>query len=369
MTVISFGKIRASYGVTGSDQINDYQFLDTYTPTTNPYQGISGLYPTKLANPDYQWEENRKIDIGLDLGLDHDRFYISADYFRNRSSNHLISYPLPTQTGFTSILENFPALIQNTGVELSISSKNFTGERFKWETNFNISFPKNKLVSFPGIETSSYASYSVGESLSTIKGYELLGVNPGTGVYNFRDVNNDGLINTNDQSIIGNLDPKYYGGINNTLNYKVWTLTFFFEFKKQLGINALSAASQGGTPGTMNNIPSLILSNVWQNPGDQSKYQQLTTTSSTAAYKAGANFVQSSGVYTDASYLRLKTLSLSYNLPQKWLSKIKVTGCRFYVQGQNLFTVTNYFGNDPETQTQIGVPPLKTLTAGIQLNL
>lgn len=368
LSFLSFGKIRGSYGITGNDKIGNYNFLDTYISTSSPYQGTSGLRPSALSNPDYAWEINRKLEAALDLGFLKDRILVSADYFRNRSSNELVNYTLPEQTGFTSILENFPAVIQNSGFEFSLNTVNVKNKTLQWTTSFNISFDRSKLVSYPGLATSSYAqSYVIGYPLDIRKLLVSQGVNPQTGIYQF-----NGTDIPADQTSINNLDPKFYGGLDNSISYKGFQLDFFFQFVKQNGLNYFAGAnSAGNAPGTMYNQPNFVLSR-WQNPGDQTniqKFSQQATASNNAQLAYYYYVYYSNAIVSDASYIRLKNLSLSYDIPATWIKSIKAKKLRVYLQGQNLLTITSYKGNDPETGSVSGdyLPPLRVVTAGFQL--
>ena len=362
---LSFGKIRASYGTTGNDQIGDYQYLDVWSNYPYPYQG-SSLVPTRLLNRDYSWEINRKLEFGIDLGFSKDRILISGSYYQNKSDNQLVNYRLPSQTGFTSIIKNFPATVQNYGFEFSFIGKIISAGNFKWNASANVTIPKNKLVAFPGLSTSAYSkTYVLGKSLNTFYGYHLLGVDPATGVYQFEDVNKDGAIGSEDYVPTYNLDPKYYGGISNTFEYKGWELYFFFEFKKQMGYNYNNYPVYNFTPGGMYNLPTYFLDR-WQAPGDRTSIEQFTQTF-TAAYDGQYYFSNSDGIFSDASYIRLKNASLSYNLSEAALKKLHFQNLKFYLQGQNLFTITNYKGSDPEIQNLFVLPPLRTIIAGIQL--
>src|SRR5262249_1680800 len=149
----SFGKIRGSYGTTGNDQIPDYQYLSSYSAyTASTYQNVGGFYPTLIANPYFGWEVVKKMEGGIELGWLKDRIIINASYYRNRTSNQLVQYALPSMDGFSSILANLPATVQNTGVELELNTVNFRTENFTWNTSINLSIPRNKLVAFPGLE-------------------------------------------------------------------------------------------------------------------------------------------------------------------------------------------------------------------------
>lgn len=370
LSFLSFGKIRASYGSTGNDQIGDYKYLDSWTTTTYPYQ-TNGLYPNQLSVADFSWEKNVKLEAAVDLGLLNNRILLSIAVFRNQSSNQLIAYKLPTQTGFASLAaKNFPAVVQNTGLELSLQTKNVAIKNFSWNSIFTLTVPKNKLVSFPGLASSSYASFLIeGQSLSIKKAYHYTGVDPTTGVFTFLDVDKDGKITTpNDQLIAGNLDPKYYGGFQNDFTYKGFQLSIFFEFRNMLARNYLSNiyVSPSLQPGFLNNQPDIVL-NRWQKPGDVAEIQRVTMKSGTAAYAAATLFNNSDGTYSDASFVRLKNVYLSYAIPEKWQRKLHLQNCRIYVQGQNLLVFTKYKGADPETQNIYSVPPMKTFAGGIQL--
>ncbi|HSC39178.1 MAG TPA: SusC/RagA family TonB-linked outer membrane protein, partial [Chitinophagaceae bacterium] len=164
--VLSFGKLRASYGVAGNDQIQDYRYLETYTSNQTPYNGNLGLYSNNIANPNYGWETNKKLELGADLGFLKDRVLLSAAWYRSRSSNQLVQTALPTQSGFSYYQANLPALVQNTSWEFELSTTNINHKNFRWQTGFNLTIPSNKLLSFPNLATSAYASYYViGEPL------------------------------------------------------------------------------------------------------------------------------------------------------------------------------------------------------------
>jgi hypothetical protein len=310
------------------------------------------------------------LEAAIDLGFIKNRILFELSWYRNRSSNQLINYPVPSQTGFSNILENFPAIVQNTGLEFSLSVQEINSNNFHWSSRFILTVPHNKLVSFPEIAQSSYAnSYLVGKSLNLIYNFHLTGVDPKTGVYQFEDVNHDGTLDASDFVYAGNLDPKFYGGFSNSLSYKNFELDFFFGFRKQKGLNEMSEFT-GLPPGNMGNIPAEIFNNSWQRPGQKAAFQQFTTTYGTNATNASIYYLSSSdGIYGDASFIRLKNVSLSYSLPMKWISPIGFSQARIYLQGENLITITNYQGFDPETQRLSSLPPLRTITAGINFSL
>lgn len=365
---LSFGKIRGSYGLTGNDKITNYQYLDTWNSTVTLYNGQAGLYPNKLYNSNYHWEKTKKLEGAIDLGFLKDRILFSAAHYIDRSSNQLVYYKLPNITGFTSIVRNLPALVQNSGWELTLNTRNIDRKRFKWVTTFNITLPKNKLISFPGLAGSSYANtYVEGQSLNVIYGYKYTGVDPQTGVYTFKDVDKNGQLTAADYQVSGNLDPKFYGGLQNSLTYGHFQLDFFFSFRKQTGRNYL--ASLGGPPGNISNLP-VVMKDFWTTQGQHASIQKLSQDYGTDAYNAWYNFVDySNGIYSDASFIRLKNLSFSYNLPEGVIKKWHLSSFRIYVLGQNLWTITGYKVGDPEMQTYTRTPPVKTFTGGLQITL
>lgn len=371
---LSFGKLRGSYGVTGNDQITDYQFLRTYSSITGTYLGASGLAPTQLSNPKLAWEQVRKLEAGLELGLIKDRINLSASYYRNRTDNQLVGYGLPYFTGFSSVTTNLPALIENKGVELVLNTVNVKSESFSWNSSFNISFPSNTLLAYPGIESTSYAGiYTVGQSLFSRKMYHYTGVDPQTGIYTFEDVNKDGTVDLNDvlssNAITKSITQKYFGGFSNILSYKGWQLDFIFQFVKQLGYNYQSSFNIPGGFASGNNNQPVYVMDRWQDPANNTSIQKFTANggSSTAnAYGLLRN--PSDGVITDASFIRLKNLALSYTFPRAWQQQIHMKDLKIYFQCQNLLTITSYKGLDPETQS-LSLPPLRMITLGIKSTL
>ncbi|KYP15220.1 SusC/RagA family TonB-linked outer membrane protein [Flavihumibacter sp. CACIAM 22H1] len=368
--ILSFGKIRGSYGVTGNDQIGDYRYLDTWTAYSNTYQGAPIVNPTALYNPDFAWERNKKIEAAIDLGFIEDRLMFSASFYKNRSNNQLINYTLPIQTGFNSILKNLNAILENRGFEFQLTTKNITTKRLNWTTAFNISFNRNKLVSFPGLSTSSYANtYIEGKSVSTRQFYVYKGVNKSTGIYEFEDVDRNGIFNKEDRIHSGNIDPQYFGGLLNSLEYKGLTLSVFFEFRKQRGYSFLNTRTVL-VPGLgLWNHPLAVMER-WQHPGDQSSIQRFTTVSGSTAYRNLVSYLPRSAAFiVDASFIRCKNIAISYKLPAKAIKSLRIENLTVFLNTQNLFVLSKYKGADPEIQNLLILPPLKTLVAGINITL
>lgn len=368
---LSFGKFRASYGITGNDQIGDYQYLSNWAPTPFPYDGAAGSYPQNLANPNYSWEINKKLEAGLELGLLKDAILLTTSYFRNRSSSQLVGYSLPSITGFTMIQANLPAVVQNTGWEFQFSSTNIKTPNISWNTTLNLTIPKNKLVAYPDLAASAYANtYVVGKSLYIRESFAYLGVDPQTGVYLFKSVATGkptaSPVYPDDLEPNKKISKQYFGGFQNNFRYKHWTLDIFVQVVKQTGRSYISTF---GAPGFFGNQPSIVLSR-WQKPGDHSNVQQFTQDYASAAYAAytNANYFGDNSI-VDASFIRLKNTSISYQISGKIISRLKVSSCKIFCRGQNLFTLTKYQGMDPEAQFVSNLPPLRMLVAGFQLTL
>jgi TonB-linked SusC/RagA family outer membrane protein len=349
LTFLSFGKLRGSYGSTGNDQIGDYGYLDAYEATTGP----GGLYPTSLANPDYSWEVNNKVEAGLELDLLKDRINFSLSWYRNRSSNQLVGYPLPAITGFQTVQANLPATVENRGFEVEFTSHNIRNKHFSWKTSFNLSRQKNELISYPEIEQSSYANvYKVGHPLNIALNYNYTGVDPETGLYTFQDVNEDGRLDVEDRINIEVRNREFFGGIRNDITYKNFNLQFLWEFVKQPGRLSYFNA---GRPSNI--LASYLSGNNFQIP--------------TQSYEGGVayrNALNSSVFNQDGSFLRLKTVSASYNL-EKLAGKLGLNQCQLFLNGQNLLTLTSYEGLDPESPVGGSfIGNLRTISGGLQLN-
>jgi TonB-dependent starch-binding outer membrane protein SusC len=367
---LSFGKLRASYGSSGNDQIGDYRFLDLYNLTQYPYQGSQGLYPTNLSNPDLAWEFDKKLEGAISLGFLKDRITINASYYLNRSSNQLVTEPLSAVTGFSLVAVNLPALVQNSGLELTFNTVNIKSLNFRWNSSFNLTLPRNKLVSFPNLATSSYSNfYVIGKPITITKLYRFNGVNDSSGIYQFIDSKGDNTSSPNypiDATAYVDRAPVFYGGLENSFSYKGFQLDILFQFVKQTGQNIFDFSNN--PPGFISNVPTVVL-NRWQKPGDMKPYQQFTESSSSNAYNTyGYYSASSDAAYTEASFIRLKNLAFSYSLPKTLIQRIRLKDCRIYLHGQNLLTITKYLGLDPETQANV-LPPLRVWAAGIQVDM
>jgi TonB-linked SusC/RagA family outer membrane protein len=369
---LSLGKLRGSYGTTGNDQIGDYSYLDLYQSTTAqiPYQGASGLVPTQLYTPNLQWELTRKMEGGIELGFLKDRILLDLSYYRNRSSNELLPYQLPSITGFIAITKNLDALVQNKGWEWELSAVNVKTNKFRWSTSINFSLNSNLLLSAGNSVGALYQKF-VGHPLNGAFVYHFLGVNPITGLAEFASSQGGETTTPNsatDMNTYITAQPQFYGGFQNSFSYKVFQLDLLFQFVKQQRIVNLF----NGIPGTysVNNVlnqPTEVLAR-WQQPGDVTNIERFSENGS--LLNSYVDELNSDLSYGDASFVRLKNVSLSVTLPEAFIKKTGLHQARIFIQGQNLLTFTKYKGLDPETPfsqgAQAGLPPLRIFTGGIQ---
>jgi TonB-linked SusC/RagA family outer membrane protein len=379
LPALSFGKLKVSYGTTGNDQIGDYQFLYLYNSLSvaQPYGGVAALTPGGLPNPLLQWEETRKLNLGLDLGFFQDRVSLTVNYYLNRSSNQLQFYSLPFITGRSTIQRNFPATIQNNGWEIALNTTNIQSRNFTWKTSFNLTVPKNQLVSYPDLTTSTVATqYIVGAPITIQREYHFLGVDPSNGMYLFADQHgtaSSGTLIDSAKTRYLNTSPTIYGGLENVIQFKGFELSVLFQFTKQYKRNyafgdkpGLFSTNSSGSLGT-NNQPNWVMDR-WQKPGDNATLQRFSSSYPAALRTLTNNLLVSDINAPDASYIRLRNISLSWQIPKEWREKIHFQNARIYVQGQNILTITNYKGMNPETGTG-GLPPLRIITAGMQIGL
>lgn len=362
---LSFGKIRASYGTTGNDQIGDYQYSNNYTSVNAglPYQNIPGLRVINLPNPNLQWELTRKLQAGIDVGLFNNKVWFSTTYVRNRSSDELISVNVPYVTGFPTVTENVPALVQNTELELELRVKNIKTRHFAWSSAFNFTLPHNKLVRY----FESVPPYLVvGQPLNIVKAFHFWGVDPVTGVYQFLDAS--GHVTTAPKTpadatqYIRTGFPIWYGGFENAFHFGQLDVNVFIQCVKEI----VADDQFGQTPpaGSLFNQPVYVLKR-WQKMGDITGVERF---SSTGLRNSLSYAQQSSGFYTDNFYARLKTLGVEWKARTSCLLKMHVREFSLYVHVQNLLTLTRFHGLDPETG-EASLPLLRMVTTGIRIGL
>lgn len=366
---LSFGKIKGSYGTTGTDQIGDYQFMDLYSFQNYPnnYQGVTNVIGSGLINPFLQFALTKKFEVSATFGFVKNRINIDGTFFHNVSSNQLAAFRLPAITGFNSVVENEPIKTQEQGWEFLLNTVNVKTKDFNWNTSFNISFIKNRLIANMGppnrLLTEGYPF------TGTFLTYHFLGVDPSSGLYQFAD-GKGGITTTPEKNPIQtqntrvDFNPKFYGGFQNSFTYKNISLDLIFQFVKKRGANYKFGAGPLGLSDNTNQ--PAWLANHWTNPGNNALYAKATTDFSAVDNYNDA--INSDAGSSDASYIRLKNLSLSFKLPTAWTNRIQFESAKIFVNAQNLFTVTNYMGLDPETGN-LGLPPLRIISFGFQIGL
>jgi len=362
---LSFGKIKASYGTSGNDQIPDYGYLSTYTsPGSVVYQGISVIRPSRISNADFKWENTRKLDLGLELAFFKDALSLTADYYLSSSSDQLVSYSIPQLTGFNSYQANLPAVVQNSGWEFGISSNHISHKNFRWNSSVNLTIPKNILKSFENFESSSYASvYAIGYDISRIVGYKSLGIDPATKKVLYAGQNGQSSQTPFYNFTLGKSAPDFYGGMSNNFSLGNFEFSFFMQFVKQQTKGGLIRNPGGGGAFNEFNLP------VWSesNPG---------STVPPPSTQFDFYYSQSSANIFDTSYIRLKNAVFAFNLPGKQANKLGLSTLKVFAEGQNLYTFWNSSSGvmDPESgaissTTGKNIPPLRTFVLGLQLNL
>lgn len=375
-TFLSDLKLRASYGFTGNEQIGNFLFLGTWGAAT--YSGNSGLGPTRLANPNLQWERTREANVGLDASFFNSRLNINVDVYSNITDKLLFSQPIPLTSGFGSVQGNI-GKITNRGVELTVSTVNINQKGLRWSTDLNLSRNENKVVElvtdepiYQGFIASGVPATNVilpGQPLGTFYGLKFLGVDPATGNAIYEDKNGDGRITPDDSQVIGNAQPKLFGGITNNLSYKGFDLRVFFQFSYGNHVVNLTKQTLVNSGNSLQFNQSADALKRWQREGDITSVPRYV-------YQNTYNDYFSSRFVEDGSYLRLKNVSLGYNLPKTLVSKAKIANVRVYGSATNLWTYTRYSGPDPEVSAIDGatasqgidfltLPQIKTITAGL----
>lgn len=356
-------KLRASIGLSGNQNgIGSYAAQGLWSSGAN-YLEQPGTAPSQLANPDLTWETTRQIDFGAEFGFLKNRLNIVVDYYNKYTYDLLLNVPVPYRSGFASYLQNFGA-VRNKGVDLAINSTNVQTASFKWTTNFNISFNANKIEKLAsdialGASGRNISILRQGYAVNSFQLYKQLYVDSQTGNAVYEDVNKDGQITSADRQIVGNALPKFSGGFNNNLVYKNFDLGFSFIFQqgnKIMNMNDFFMV-HGNLQANIGFLPRQL--ERWQKPGDQTDIPRLTADSRNPAQNGGnannygGNVANLSSRYLeDGSFIRLKTLTLGYNLPAAFLQKVKLNKIRLYAQATNLLTFTKYGGLDPEVSSQ-----------------
>ena len=350
--VVNDMKIRVGWGMNGNQSgIGNYDYLaimsaSRVTPTTdNLYPGMA-IAPYSAANTELTWEKTTQWNAGIDVSMFNSRLTFSLDAYYKKTTDLLLTVSLPDNVNLPGGITRNDGEMTNKGMELALSSQNFTGA-FKWSTDFNISFNRNKLTKLGLNKVYYYAEmYETRENaiilkeglpLGTFFGYVSEGVDPETGDIIYKDLNDNGVIDPNDRTTIGCAQPDFIYGMTNTFSYKGFSLSVFLQGSQGNDIFNASRIDMEGMIDFRNQSTAVL--DRWKRPGMITDIPRVGNVE---------NIHNSTRFVEDGSYLRLKTITLSYDFQPKWLKKISLSKLQAYVTGQNLLTFTNYKGYDPE---------------------
>ena len=407
MNWLSTLKLRGSWGKTGNNFIDDFAsrtLIGAYNTTavqSIAYAGVAGLYPSQLGDPNLTWEKTTSTDIALDFGFLNDRITLSADVYYRKTDNLLASLPLAGSSGFTTYTTNVGSL-ENKGLELDLQTVNLKGRDFSWTTNLNIAFNKNKILSLANNNApvpQGFGSWlEVGQSVGAFRGYKVLGIfqsqaevdqanaaartatGSSTAVYQlaatapgdikFEDVNGDGVITSADQKILGSAQPSFTGGFNNNFRYKNFDLAMLWQFNYGNEIlNYTRSFAEG-----MNTIYGQFTTTLdrWTPTNTNTTMPRAVLGDPNSNNRVSDRFIE------NGSYARMKNLSIGYSLPADMAAKLHMRKLRIFAAAQNLVTITNYKGFDPEVSTFnstpasagtdfLTAPQAKTFTFGVNV--
>lgn len=349
--IVTDMKLRAGWGMNGNQGgFGNYAYMAAMSVSKLPvsegnlYPGLA-IKPGSAANKELTWEKTSQWNLGLDLTMFDSRLSFSVDAYYKKTTDLLLTVSLPENVVPSSVTRNDGEMV-NKGMEFTVSSQNFKGN-FQWNTDFNISFNKNKLTKLGLNKVYYYAEMyeskekavilKEGLPLGTFFGYISEGVDPETGDIIYRDLNGNGFIDPEDRTTLGNAQPKFIYGMTNTFSYAGFDLSVFLQGSQGNKIFNASRIDMEGMTDFRNQ--SVRVLERWKRPGMITNVPRVGNTE---------NNHNSSRFVEDGSYLRLKTVTLSYNFPKKWLNKIHLSRLQAYVTGQNLLTLTKYKGYDPE---------------------
>lgn len=368
-------KLRASYGVTGNDQIGGFfDYLPLYA-AGNDYDGTPGTAPSQLASPDLQWESVRQLDVGLDVGLFDERIYFSADYYRKDTEDLILPVQTPLTSGFNNVPENVGSML-NDGVDLSLETQNFVGD-FSWETNFEVSYLQNEVQELASDEPiiSGTQIAREGEELGAFFLIPYEGVDPENGRPIWIDEDGEETFdpNASDRRIAGSALPTWTGSVTNQFSYSGFQLRVQLQFEEGRDVYNDTYRFMMN-PATFNLHEDYL--DRWQEPGDQTDVPR-----NVFADLADNSTRQSTRWLEDGSYIRVKDVSLSYNVPSDFLESYGLRNARVFVRGTNLFTFDRLSVGDPEgvSAGDSGVlnsgdvfftpPQQRTITGGVEIGL
>jgi len=387
---ISHLKLRLSYGETGNTDIGIYQSLANFSAVASIIneQTVNGVVPSSIANSDLSWETTKQTDIGFDIGLFNERILFTVDGYYMKTEDLLYYVPLPEYSGYSTSLQNIGSL-ENKGLEFGLNTVNIKNKNIGWTTDLNISFNRNKVTSLKGGDKiySRKPGHLIGDNTNILRegspagtfyGYIYDGVNKEDGSPIYRDIAGrdtdgnlvmepDGNVNSDDRTIIGNPHPDFIFGITNDIRYKNFDLDIFLQGVVGNDMYNFSRMELEWDSGITNQMASVL--NRW-----------TPTNTDTDMPKASSSYslISSTRWIEKGTYIRFKNISLGYNFPKKFLGKTGIEKLRLYVSGQNLYTITNYKGYNPDVSYNDGnyslgldygsYPNARSYTVGVNIN-
>ncbi|WNJ20168.1 TonB-dependent receptor [Pontibacter sp. G13] len=380
-------KLRVGYGVTGNqDGIGAFEAQQLWGGGAN-YFGSSGIAPSQLGNPDLRWETTTQFNTGLDVTVLNNRLSANIDFFIKNTNDLLLDRPIPTTSGFTTVIANIGSM-RNIGYELSLNSVNVNSD-LRWETTLTVARVQNEITELFDDQPLDFgfgSRVAVGQPIGTFYGYVTDGIfqsqeeidaaatqTSGTapGDVRFKDLNDDGVINDEDRDFIGSAQPDLMGGLTNTLSYKGLELSIFFQFSVGNEIYNNNAVFAEGMNSVFNQTTRTL--DAWTPENTDTDMPRAVWGDPNANRRDSDRFVE------DGSYLRLKNASLGYTLPADVVSKLGLARVKIFAAGQNLLTFTNYSWFDPEVNTFDGsnaalgtdfltYPQARTVTLGANIS-
>jgi len=340
-------KLRLSHGKSGNEAIAVYRTITADTTVRQPFNGVStiGVTAKNLGNNNLKWETTTSTNLGLDFGILKNRISGTIDAYKTKTTDILLLRSLPIITGYGNVFDNLGE-VDNRGIEITVNTKNFEQGNFRWETSVNFATNRNKLVDLYGDRKSDLGNrWFIGQPINVVYDYRMTGVwqvgedpskqDPGAkpGDLKFADLNGDGQITADDREVLGQTAPKWTGGLTNTFHYKNLNLNIFIQTAR--GITKTNNDLNYGDETGKRNTPAEV--GYWT-AGNQSQSRPALSYNNTRGY----------GYASDASYTRIKDVTLSYVFGQKVLDKLHLGSLTIYASGRNLHTFTNWIGWDPE---------------------
>ena len=376
MNWLSFAKIRATYGVMGNANVGDYQYLSRWSniPTGSleklpDYDGQTIYTLVQPVNQKYSWSSASKFEVGARVGFFESRLNIEGNFYINRDGKQLTNITTPAFTGFSSVVGNWPAVIQNKGVELMLDGTILNTDTWGLTARFQVSKNNNRLVAFPGLEDSPYKDmYRIGASVNAKAYSHYIGINPMKGTPEFEDHNGDGIrpigmssnypdTDLDDHYRVIDLSPKYFGGMGFRVDFRrVLSLDAQFSFENSLVEDQLNNLGYGGMSNMV--LYDEIAKRHWKQPGDKALYAKYSTINSGGLFGSDA-------YYAKGAYLSLDNLSLAYMLPAAWLKKVGMKQGTISVNSSKIFKLSQYRMSDVELGT---TPQIRRIAANMRLS-